>query len=94
MSSEQKHNISFVQFFFIINIYDMPCERALISALSQPIKAPQNLRHYGKLNSGLQKVSINHSGNNGQNTGNRNGKAAHCPLYLAEFHRFCSSYSM
>ena len=46
MSSEQKHNISFVQFFFIINIYDMPCERALISAPSQAIKAPQNLRHY------------------------------------------------
>jgi len=46
MSSEQKHNISFVRFFFIINIYDMPCERALISALSQPIKAPQNLQHY------------------------------------------------
>ena len=33
MSSEQKHNISFVRFFFIINIYDMPCERSLISAL-------------------------------------------------------------
>jgi len=46
MSSEQKHNISFVRFFFIINIYDMPCERALISAPSQAIKAPQNLRHY------------------------------------------------
>ena len=46
MSSEQKHNISFVRFFFIINIYDMPCERALISAPSQPIKAPQNLQHY------------------------------------------------
>ena len=46
MSSEQKHNISFVQFFFIINIYDMPCERALIFATSQPIKAPQNLQHY------------------------------------------------
>ena len=46
MSSEQKHNISFVRFFFIINIYDMPCERTLISAPSQSIKAPQNLRHY------------------------------------------------
>ena len=46
MSSEQKHNISFVRFFFIINIYDMPCERALIFATSQPIKAPQNLQHY------------------------------------------------
>ena len=46
MSSEQKHNISFVRFFFIINIYDMPCERALISAPSQPIKASQNLQHY------------------------------------------------
>ena len=46
MSSEQKHNISFVRFFFIINIYDMPCERTLIFAPSQPIKAPQNLRHY------------------------------------------------
>ena len=46
MSSEQKHNISFVRFFFIINIYDMPCEGALISAPSQAIKAPQNLRHY------------------------------------------------
>ena len=46
MSSEQKHNISFVRFFFIINIYDMPCARTLISAPSQAIKAPQNLRHY------------------------------------------------
>ena len=46
MFSEQKHNISFVRFFFIINIYDMPCERALIFATSQPIKAPQNLQHY------------------------------------------------
>ena len=42
MFSEQKHNISFVRFFFLINIYDMPCERALISAL-------HNLRKHHKI---------------------------------------------
>ena len=44
MSSEQKHNISFVRFFFIINIYDMPCERTLIHARSTLWTAPQSLR--------------------------------------------------
>ena len=54
MSSEQKHNISSVRFFFLINIIRMTCERTLISAPLQPKKAPQNLLLYGKFNSGLQ----------------------------------------
>ena len=52
MPSEQKHNICLYDFFKSTYII-MTCERALISATSQPKKAPQNLLLYGKLISGL-----------------------------------------
>ena len=46
MPGEQEHHISSVPFFFFITYKILTCERALISAPSQAIKAPQNLRHY------------------------------------------------
>ena len=53
MPGEQEHHISSVPFFFFITYKILTCERALISATSQPKKAPQNLLLYGKLISGL-----------------------------------------
>ena len=53
MPGEQEHHISSVPFFFFITYKILTCERTLISAPSQPKKAPQNLLLYGKLNSGL-----------------------------------------
>ena len=46
MPGEQEHHISSVPFFFFITYKIPTCERMLISAASQPEKAPQNLRHY------------------------------------------------
>ena len=46
MPGEQEHHISSVPFFFFITYKILTCERTLISAPSQPIKAPQNPRHY------------------------------------------------
>ena len=46
MPGEQEHHISSIPFFFFITYKILTCERALIFATSQPIKAPQNLRHY------------------------------------------------
>ena len=46
MPGEQEHHISSIPFFFFITYKILTCERALISAPSQAIKAPQNLRHY------------------------------------------------
>ena len=53
MPGEQEHHISSVPFFFFITYKIPTCERMLISAPSQPEKAPQNLLLHGKLNSGL-----------------------------------------
>ena len=53
MPGEQEHHISSVPFFFSYTDKITTCERTLISAPSQSIKAPQNLLLYGKLNSGL-----------------------------------------
>ena len=53
MPGEQEHHISSVPFFFFITYKIPTCERTLISAPSQPEKAPQNLLLHGKLNSGL-----------------------------------------
>ena len=53
MPGEQEHHISSVPFFFFITYKILTCEGTLISAPSQPKKAPQNLLLYGKLTPGL-----------------------------------------
>ena len=46
MSSEQKHHISFISFFFFITYKILTCERTLIFAQSTLWIAPQNLPIY------------------------------------------------